>query len=628
MSITVAKKKRGAREDRITIAVSASERWIGNAIACGLMCERRSRYHDEECHIIALTRNPDSRHIRNLERYGAEIRETDFDSKETLHEALCGVDWLVFVAESNKDRIKEGKRMAKAAKRQDVGGVIVFSLLGTDEEMTYTQRESHKMEKIWRKKMRNCVILRVGLLQETLLLWSRMIKQESMLSMMLDERRDKSVPVNFNDVIEAILHFVNDDEMDKRHRRYDLTGPDAITPGAITDMLSSALRRDIEYEQISRGELEDYFRSLDERDQDVDELEVNRRRGDDHYRGDNWEYLNPCSFLPMREIEIEIVCDILEFSMKANMSRYLSNDLQKLIHQDPISMYEFIEENTKEFMRRDHRRHRIRNIENNPHDIKKTRCTGKPLCQRCKKFDLECVFIPPTKNRGPPKLLNNTVENNRRMRPYKIEKPFTTLPKINSLKSGQQNSDLFYSSILYINEQFINNNNRVDCSQNCSCQKIENAFNNCRMIDMKLDLPPLMTNQSFFDYSPAPTYEARHRSNVKLPSIRHLDSPIFNNFSEIDDASFMHPRPQTANNPKESFPCRYKESSNVEFENYTQFEPSPSSNMCSPSFTSSKNYQNKSSPNFSTSSNILIVPLPIRPKPREIDQRWGLKKYF
>ncbi|CAG8530196.1 13137_t:CDS:2 [Ambispora gerdemannii] len=272
---------------------------------------------------------------------------------------------------------------------------------------------------------------------------------------------------------------------------------------------------------------------------------------------------------------------------------------------------------------------------------KKTRCSGKPSCQRCKKFDLECVFIAPTKNRGPPKILNNTTESSRIIRPYKVEKPFTTLPKINSLKSHQLNSgsNFFYSSILYINEKLMddaNNNNPIDCVQNRSCQKIESAFNNCRMNNnTKLDLPPLIKNHNtVFNYSSAPTYEAyeaqRRRSHVKLPSIKHLKSLTFNNHSETAD-SFMHPRPQTyadfrPNNPRE-FLCRYKkESSNVEFENHTQFEPLPNSNTCPPPFIHS--FQKIPSPKLSSSSNILFAPLPIRPKPREVDQKWGLQRYF
>ncbi|CAG8530176.1 13136_t:CDS:2 [Ambispora gerdemannii] len=366
--MSIIKKRRGVHEGRITIAVSACERWIGNAITCGLLRnlyddddEYRYRIHatrrsrGEECHIIALTRDPDNHYVRELEKDGAEIRETDFRSKESLDKALYDVDWLVFVAESNKDRMEEARMMAMSAKKNDVGGIIVCSVLGVDEGNTRTHREFQEMERMWCNEMRNCVMLRLGLLQQTLLLWSRMIKRERMLSMTPDGRQDKLVPANFKDVIKAILHFVNDDEREiKRHRIYDLSGPDAITPREIVHMLSYATRRDIEYEQMNREELEDYFRSLKGRDRYTDELEIDRRRGrrgDDRHRGDE-AALDPHRFLPMREPEIEIVCDILEFATEEDMSLYLSNDLRKLTHQEPIPMYQYIEENAEKFMKR------------------------------------------------------------------------------------------------------------------------------------------------------------------------------------------------------------------------------------------------------------------------------------
>ncbi|CAG8674881.1 1440_t:CDS:2 [Ambispora leptoticha] len=63
---------------------------------------------------------------------------------------------------------------------------------------------------------------------------------------------------------------------------------------------------------------------------------------------------------------------------------------------------------------------------------RKARCSGKPRCQRCMKNNLDCVFINPTKKRGPPKNAHNEIIESRLSRISRIDREYSqSLPKSN-----------------------------------------------------------------------------------------------------------------------------------------------------------------------------------------------------
>jgi uncharacterized protein YbjT (DUF2867 family) len=257
-----------ATNRRRRVCITAAERWISNSISRGLLYEHKR----SECTLVALTRDARDPHLKELEKHGAEIEEIDYDNPDTIEDALRGCNFLIFVTESDKDRIKQAHMFAKAAKNSDLCNAIVLSLEGVDEGNQKTFRDYNEIERIWKDAVKTVTILRISWLQQALFLWSENVQEKGTINMTLHER-DQFVPLNLEDVVRSIRHLVTYegrviDELDRRHHHkiYTLTGPDSITPRDLVEMINKAIRPDgeVEYDRVNRRELEEYFRSLDD----------------------------------------------------------------------------------------------------------------------------------------------------------------------------------------------------------------------------------------------------------------------------------------------------------------------------------------------------------------------------
>ncbi|KAG9290400.1 hypothetical protein G9A89_007131 [Geosiphon pyriformis] len=375
------------------IAVTSTDRYIGNTIARGLLCgsrrgrrdgdeddyrrrrgqsgrrnenrarsevsERREhRGGNEDFEVRALTQNLNDKNVQRLEYEGAEVRETDFDNDRSLDHALRNVDWLVWVAESNRDRVNKAEKLARAARRNDVRNVVVLSVIGANEGRTATHREFEEIERIWREEGRNVVILRSTILQQVFLLWSEQI-QDGYFSLPLDEDRDEFAPVNLCDVTGAIANIITENnrfrkDSGRKHQVYELTGPESLSPGDIVDILNDTLGREqVEYEEVNPRELQDYLRSLNEghegprdRDNRRDGGHYQRGRRGDGYRGRFNEENDPLDFLPIKEFEIEKILDLIEYARENKVSP--TDDIRRINGREPESLEEFFRENIEE----------------------------------------------------------------------------------------------------------------------------------------------------------------------------------------------------------------------------------------------------------------------------------------
>ncbi|CAG8544636.1 9769_t:CDS:2 [Ambispora leptoticha] len=361
-------RRRSRSRDRWTIAVNATDRWIGNSIACGLLrwedenrlLQRRRGRRDgreEDWEVRALTSNPESHHVRELKREGARVCETNYKDRSSLRDALRGVDWLVHVVESRRERVRDAEELAVAAREQGVRGVIVLSLRGADEKLTRTHREYHEIEKLWQKEVRNAVVLRVEFITQGFFLWSDNIQEESALNMTLDEERDRFVPIDLDDIVRAIEDIAWDregyelDELESKHRHqvYNLTGRDSVSPGDIIDIINDNIRGEIYYERVNRNELRDYIRSLDGEGDDRyrrrEFVDIEKRRRGEK-RGREYDLR---SFLPFNEIETEKVLDILLYIKEGREPDRVSDDFRRITGEEPRSIDEFFRENADEF---------------------------------------------------------------------------------------------------------------------------------------------------------------------------------------------------------------------------------------------------------------------------------------
>ncbi|CAG8549188.1 4973_t:CDS:2 [Ambispora gerdemannii] len=262
------------------LTVTATERWMGNSLARGLLGDRQR----SDWNFRALTTDADAEPLDDLRRFGAEVVEINYEKQETLEDSLRGTEFLIFIAESDRDRVRQAEALARAARKNDVKGVIVLSVRGADEINTKTHRDFREIEKIWQAHVPCVAIFRSSFIDQGFFIWSQTIKEDGSLIMTLHER-DPFTPVNLDDVIRAIrsLAFYEGKLVDALDRRYHqkiftLTGPDVVTPRDIVAAINAAVRRDIqvEYERVDRYELSDYLKNLHRYE---DDDEYGRERG-------------------------------------------------------------------------------------------------------------------------------------------------------------------------------------------------------------------------------------------------------------------------------------------------------------------------------------------------------------
>ncbi|CAG8512135.1 11157_t:CDS:2 [Ambispora leptoticha] len=259
--------------------VTATDRWMGNSLARGLLGEgKRSGWN-----FRALTRDADAEPLDDLRRFGAEIVEIDYEDQESLEDALRGTEFMVFVAESDRDRVRQAEALARAARKNEVKGAIVLSVRGVDEINTKTHRDYREMEKIWQEHVPCVAVFRLSFIDQGFFIWSQNIKEEGTINMTLHER-DQFTPVNLDDIVRSIrsMAFYEGKLVDALDRRYHqkiftLTGPDTVTPRDIVAAINTVIRETkVEYERVDRYDLADYLKNLHRYEDDDD---YGRERG-------------------------------------------------------------------------------------------------------------------------------------------------------------------------------------------------------------------------------------------------------------------------------------------------------------------------------------------------------------
>ncbi|CAG8595559.1 11575_t:CDS:2 [Diversispora eburnea] len=243
------------------IAVSSTDGWLGNVVARNFLLEA-----GKIVTIRCMAQDTKTRPIKQLEHLGGEIYKIDYDRTETIEDALHGCGYLVFLIEHDKDRVKEAKILAEAAKRKDVDNVIVISLEGSDEERSKTHSDFNEVERIFCETAKNPVVLR-----------SAFIQQGGEINMTQRET-DEFAPIHLDDLNTAICALMLQEGklqpgLNKRHhhKSYTITGPETLNGKEISDIINKVVSKgEVEYRSVSRHNLEEYLRKLDERDDDCE----------------------------------------------------------------------------------------------------------------------------------------------------------------------------------------------------------------------------------------------------------------------------------------------------------------------------------------------------------------------
>ncbi|CAG8596848.1 4725_t:CDS:2, partial [Scutellospora calospora] len=255
------------------IAVCSTDNWFGNVIARSLIldCGKRSVVT-----IRCLAQDTNNKCVKKLERLGGEIHRIDYERPETIRNALHGVEFLIFISEADKNRVKEARIMADAASERDVNNAIIMSLEGAEDGEGKILGEFREMEKVVGERMRNSCVVRNAFLQQAFFLWSPNIEDRGEINMTPRDSNEWA-PVNLDDIISAIVCLMLQDgkmvsELSKKNRNkvYCLTGPELTCGRGIADTINRVIqdRGDVEYKTVNRRQLEDYLSKLAEEDRE------------------------------------------------------------------------------------------------------------------------------------------------------------------------------------------------------------------------------------------------------------------------------------------------------------------------------------------------------------------------
>ncbi|CAG8448968.1 2671_t:CDS:2 [Acaulospora colombiana] len=242
------------------ICVAVCDRWIGFGIARALLSSQK---RDGEYVIRAIGR--DMRCMKELEKFGAEVIQIDYDNCETLERACQGCTWMIMISEVEEDRVNMAKTFVNICRKVDVPNLCFLSMLGAEDASEKSLCDFREIERCVESMVNHWTIMRVS--------------EEGVLALPI-RSRDRMAPIHFDD-LQCVLHHLLFREdgtliprMDSEHRKkhYILTGPGTVDGETMVQMLNKVLDRDdggICFKEITREECEKYLRQACEPENDA-----------------------------------------------------------------------------------------------------------------------------------------------------------------------------------------------------------------------------------------------------------------------------------------------------------------------------------------------------------------------
>jgi uncharacterized protein YbjT (DUF2867 family) len=200
--------------------------------------------------VRAMARSPER--ARQLERPGVEPVVADMDRPETLDEALLGID-SVFLVTPMDDRVQVREHnVLEAAKRNGVRRMV--KLYGAVEHHGDALGSLHdaSVEAIKQSGLEWALLSPTSVLETSLLSMIPWI--ESVGAMVASAGDGKVAHVAADDVTRAGAVVLA--ERDENGRNYVITGPELLSLGEVSDILSRVTGRSIPYDDMSDRDLE------------------------------------------------------------------------------------------------------------------------------------------------------------------------------------------------------------------------------------------------------------------------------------------------------------------------------------------------------------------------------------
>ena len=293
-----------------TVFVSNADLPIGEIISQHLLLgKHRSSFENIICGVKCRERSG------NLECLGAWI--TEMRNRDLLMKNFQLCEVLVLVPDvASADMVKQAELLLSVAKEARVEHLIMVSRVGV-EENTETSRQLKRIEDMCRESgIDPLCIVRHGVIQQRLFWFMDWIKR-GQLCLPVNENA-KWAPLNLDDLAMFVASLCAEVEFKKVHakRTYRLTGPALVSGKSLAEILSKHLTgHKVVFEEIDMNRLEDHLRK--------------------------WVGLN--------DTLIREAMDMFKL-INENKFNFVSDDQQKTIGTQPITVDRFIQEYEHRFV--------------------------------------------------------------------------------------------------------------------------------------------------------------------------------------------------------------------------------------------------------------------------------------
>lgn len=195
-----------------------------------------------------------------LHQPGIDIVEADFDSPQTLHAALDGVERAYLVTNSTERTEAQQLAFVHAARERGVAHIVKLSQLHADATSTVRFLRYHAaVEAAIRESGMAYTFLRPNLFMQGMVFAFRsMIKEQGAIYAPVGDAKISVVDVR--DIAAAAVAALT--EPGHEYKTYDLTGPQALTHADMAAHLSQVLGRTITFADVPPEAMRTTLRDL------------------------------------------------------------------------------------------------------------------------------------------------------------------------------------------------------------------------------------------------------------------------------------------------------------------------------------------------------------------------------
>ncbi|KAI8889811.1 NAD(P)-binding protein [Backusella circina FSU 941] len=260
-----------------TCAITNCDSLLGYALAYRLLSDMKHRKDTgSEIQRVRVLYRKDIDHLGldKLKELGAELVEADYSSVDSLKTALKGIHTVVLIPENSKNRLKEAKRLIKAAQNCNVEHLSMMSITGVDQVRRSLTEETaktgifhnffeyDKIERKVRKKFggsKHCIV-RHAMFNQLFYFLAPEIEGQNVLPLPVD-RNQKWSTVDLNDVTECVwklLQRSKEERLAATKLTWDLAGERPKRSEEMSEDIAKGLgREELRYAQVKDEEVRD-----------------------------------------------------------------------------------------------------------------------------------------------------------------------------------------------------------------------------------------------------------------------------------------------------------------------------------------------------------------------------------